>query len=122
MTTRKTDLERREDRKMKSVLYNHQSTRRHIAESNAGPTKGDAVRRRHADEKAELGRALHKESLALTHRHTLERSKHDGVSQSKPIEMEARHKKELADMKRDHDARSREQATRHRRELDLVED
>jgi hypothetical protein len=122
MTIRRTELELREDRKLKSTLYNHPSTRQHIAERDAGRTKGDDTRRKHADEKGALGQKLHKESVELTHRHRMERDRHDAGSVARPIEMEKRHAAELAAMNRDHDGRRREMAKRHRRELDQVED
>jgi hypothetical protein len=122
MTVRRTALEEREDRKLKDAMYHHESTRRHAAEKNAGRTKGDDVRRRHAVESGELGSALYKERHSLTHRHKMEHDKHYETSRARPIEMEKRHDKELADQKRDHDARRSAMTARHRRELDAVED
>jgi hypothetical protein len=122
MTTTRTELERREDRKMKNAIYNHPSTRRHVAETNAGRTRGDEVRKRHGGEKGALDQALRKESVQLAHRHKMESDKHYETSLARPVEMEKRHEKERDAQKRDHDARRAEMARRHRQELDKVED
>jgi hypothetical protein len=121
MTVKKTPLEIREDRKRKSALYDHPSTRKALAERDAGRTKGDEVRKRVAAEKGAFGRTAHKESVQLTHRQKMERDRHEETSPPSPA-MEKRHKAERADQKRDHDARLSEMNARHRRELAEVED
>jgi hypothetical protein len=121
MPVKKTELEAREDRKRKSALYDHPSTRKAVAERDAGPTKGDAVRRKHAIEDGEFGSVLRKESHSLAHRQKMESDKHYETSLARPVEMEKRHDKERAEQKRDHDARRSEITARHRRELAAVE-
>jgi hypothetical protein len=121
MTVKKTELQLREDRKRKSALYDHPSTRKALAERDAGRTKGDEVRKRIAEEKGAFGHAVHKESVQLTHRQRVERERHEETSRPSP-EMKTRHEKELANQERDHAARRSEMNARHRRELAAVED
>jgi hypothetical protein len=121
MPVKVSDIEAREDRWRKNVLYNSSAMREHRAERSATTTEANRVRRRHANERNELGQALRRESVAVTHRHRVAADRHHEVSRAKPVQMEAEHKKELEEIKARHDRKLSKMRDRHRFELDRAE-
>jgi hypothetical protein len=116
----KTDLERREDRRKKDALYDHPSTRRYVAERDAKPGEGDALRRKHGEETGAMVARQHEEKTALRHKHRMEMDRHNDTSRLRPLEMEKRHKEEVADLDKEHRRERERQAEKHRTERDRL--
>jgi hypothetical protein len=121
MTLKRTQLEEREDRRLKSTLYDSAASRKAREERNQKPTAVDGVRRRHADERGEINSRQHDESARLRHRHGAAVDKHYAGSTAKPLQMLEKHKEEDRQLKERHATERTQLNGRHREEIDRAE-
>jgi hypothetical protein len=114
MTTKMTDIEVREDRRRKTLLYDHPSTMRERAERNRKPDETDAMRRRHSEQRGELAAKSRQESGDLERQHRAELYRHDSTRAAKPVELLKKHKEERDSLDKQH-RQARERMDREQR-------
>jgi hypothetical protein len=121
MPIKMSDLDRREDTRRKTLIYNSPAMQAHREERDHKPDASDAMRRKHAEERNEQSARLRKESLALNHRHTVEYDKHRSTNALvEPTGMIERHKSEREEINQRHGTERGRMAEKHRTESDRL--
>ena len=114
------EMRERQAKARREGIYDSVHMKAQRANKTAGPTPADTLRRRHLDERTELGRQHHAEGSRLTQKHQPERGEHARRHSAPLAGLDRRQAQERTDLIDKHKRQRGAMEKRHLAETDKL--